>query len=110
MYSASYANDFLKRKKFIFLRCPNIWLFQLNLHFLQAIHSNYNCFGRCDNDLKTPSNRRVGKGGVALLWHRSLDHQVSPLDIGGVQYRVIQSLHFTFYKCMPYLQYFIDYL
>ena len=94
MSSASYANDFLKREVFIFLGCH-----QHNLHFLQAIHSNYNCFGVSDNDLKTPSNRKVGKGGVALLWHRSLDHQVSPLDIDsdricGVQYRVSQSLHF----------------
>ena len=57
------------------------WLYRHNLHFLQAIHNSYNCFGVCDNALNTPSNRRVGKGGVAILWHRSLDNQVSPLDI-----------------------------
>ena len=46
-----------------------------------------------------PSNKKVGKSGVELLWHRSLDHQVSVLDIDsdcicGVHYRVSQSLHF----------------
>ena len=53
----------------------------------------------CDNDLLMPSNRRVGKGGVAILWHKSLDHHVTPLDITsdricGIQYRLNQHLHF----------------
>ena len=76
-----------------------IWLYRHNLPFLQAIHNSYNCFGVCDNALNTPSNRRVGKGGVAILWHRSLDNQVSPLDIDsdhicGIQYRVSPNIHY----------------
>ena len=99
MSSAPFANDFLKTESVHFLGLSEHWLYQHYLHFLQAIHRNYNCFGVCDNDLKTPSNRKVSKGGVALLCHRSLDHQVSVLDINsdcicGVQYRVSQSLHF----------------
>ena len=53
----------------------------------------------CDNDLLMPSNRRVGKGGVAILWHKSLDHHVTPLDITsdricGIHYRLNQHLNF----------------
>ena len=81
MSSASYANNFLKKESIQVLGLSEHWLYRHNLHFLQAIHNSYNCFGVCDNALNTPSNRRVGKGGVAVLWHRSLDYQVSPLDI-----------------------------
>ena len=69
------------------------------LHFLQAINSNYTCFGICDHDLDNPSNRKVSKGGVAILWHRSLDNQVTPLDIDsdricGIQFRISRQWHF----------------
>ena len=32
-----------------------------------------------DKDLSKPSHRRVGKGGVCLLWHRKFDKYVSPI-------------------------------
>ena len=32
-----------------------------------------------DGDLKSPSNRRVGKGGVAILWHRKHHNKTSLL-------------------------------
>ena len=74
-------------------------MYHHNLHFLQSINCSYNSFGVCDNDLLMPSNRRVGKGGVAILWHKSLDHHVTPLDITsdricGIQYRLNQHLNF----------------
>ena len=31
-------------------------------------------------DLKFPGRRRVGKGGVALLWHKRLDCLITPLS------------------------------
>ena len=34
-----------------------------------------------DNDLLLNSNRRIGKGGVAILWRGSLSNYISPLDI-----------------------------
>ena len=33
-----------------------------------------------DFDLKFPGRRRVGKGGVALLWHNRIDHKITPLS------------------------------
>ena len=50
-------------------------------------------FGIADNDLLLNSNRRVGKGGVAILWRSSLSNYISPLDIDsdricGVKYRL----------------------
>ena len=67
MSSASYANAFLKRESVHFLGLSKHWLYQHNLHFLQAIHINHNCFGVCNNDLKTPSNRKVGKAGSTVM-------------------------------------------
>ena len=50
-------------------------------------------FGIADNDLLLNSNRRVGKGGVAILCHSSLSNYISPLYIDsdricGVKYRL----------------------
>ncbi|WAR26167.1 hypothetical protein MAR_011871 [Mya arenaria] len=42
---------------------------------------NYNVYAKCDKDLCITSAKGAGKGGVALLWHRQLDHLVSPLPI-----------------------------
>ena len=99
MSSASYANNFLKKESIQVLGLSEHWLYRHSLHCLQAIHNSSNCFGVCNNALNTPSNRRVGKGGVAILWHRSLDNQVSPLDIDsdricGIQYRVSPNIHY----------------
>ena len=99
MSSASYASDLLMNENIHILGLSEHWLYRHNLHFLQAINSNYNCFGICDHDLDNPSNRKVGKGGVAILWHRSLDSQVTPLDIDsdricGIQFRISRQLHF----------------
>ena len=32
-----------------------------------------------DTDLLLPLSRRVGKGGVCLLWHNKLNHLVTPI-------------------------------
>ena len=99
MSGASYASDLLRKGNIKVLGLSEHWLYRHNLHFLQSINCSYNSFGVCDNDLLMPSNRRVGKGGVAILWHKSLDHHVTPLDITsdricGIQYRLNQHLHF----------------
>ena len=99
MSSASYVSDLIMKENVHILGLSEHWLYQHNLHFLQAINSNYNCFGICDHDLDIPNNRKVGKGGLAILWHRSLDNQVTQLDIDsdricGIQFRISQQLHF----------------
>ena len=50
------------------------------------------------------SRRKVGKGGVALLWHRALNDLVTPLDIDsdricGVQFRVNENLSIYILHC-----------
>ena len=50
-------------------------------------------FGIADNDLLLNSNRRVGKGCVAILCRSSLSNYISPFDIDsdricGVKYRL----------------------
>ena len=68
------------------------WLYSHDLHFLNSIHHSYNGFGKSDGTLSLPSNRRVGKGGVALIWHTSLNEHVTPLNVDsdrivGVQFQ-----------------------
>lgn len=46
-----------------------------------------------DSDLELPSRRKVGKGGVALFWRRTLESRVAILNIDddrlvGIQYQV----------------------
>ena len=58
MSSVSYVSDLLmKENVYILGLSEHYWLYQHNLHFWQAINSNYNCFGICDHDLDIPSNR-----------------------------------------------------
>ena len=57
------------------------WLYEKDLHFLNQIDNSYNCYAISDFDLKRPSNRRVGKGGVAILWHRRFDTYMNPLSL-----------------------------
>ena len=63
------------------------WLYEKDLIFLYQINSSF----RCHSDLKFPGRRRVGKGGVALLWHNRIDHKITPLlfeDDTGLQLEV----------------------
>ena len=48
---------------------------------LDSIDNSYRSHAVSDFSLKVPSNRRVGKGGVAILWHKKLDNKVTPLPI-----------------------------
>ena len=93
MSSASYISSLLDKRRIHILGLSEHWLFNHNLHFLDSINSNYVGFGIADNDLLLNSNRRVGKGGVAILWRSSLSNYISPLDIDsdricGVKYRL----------------------
>ena len=103
MSGASYAGDMLKRKEIHFLGISEHWLYRQNLHFIDSINANYTGFGVCDNDLMMPSSRKIGKGGVALLWHRALNNNVTPLDIDsdricGIQYRLSKNSFFYIFQ------------
>ena len=65
----------------IFCGISEHWLFEKDLHFLAKIDNLYNSYTVLDNDLKHPGSRRVGKGGVAILWHIKYDKNIYPLPI-----------------------------
>ena len=68
MSGASYVNNLIKHKHIDTLGLSEHWLSNSNMHFLDSISSKYKYFGIPDRDLSIPSNRKVGKGGVAIMW------------------------------------------
>ena len=93
MSGASYVNKLLSQRHIDILGLSEHWLSDCNMHFLGSINCDYIAFGVSDRDLRIPSSRRVGKGGVALMWHKSISSRVSLLDIEsdricGIQYRL----------------------
>lgn len=81
MSSASCLCDILTEGEIDICGISEHWLYPHNIHFLGSISSDFNYHAVCDSDLSTASNRKVGKGGAAILWHRSLDHRVVPISI-----------------------------
>ena len=97
MSSASYLSSALKRFDIDICGVSEHWLYKKDLHFLDSIHRLYNYAAVSDFDLERPSKRKVGKGGVALLWKRSIDAQVTLLNIDddrviGVQYQIAENI------------------
>lgn len=56
------------------------WLYSDSLAFLNSIHQDFCAYGRSSNDLNPYSVWRRGKGGVAILWRKSLSYQIEILD------------------------------
>jgi len=81
MSSSSYLCNCLTNNNIDICGIGEHWLFPHNLYFLDSLFTDYRVHAVCDNDLSMPSNRRVGKGGVALLWHSRLDNYITPLNL-----------------------------
>ena len=81
MSSASYLSECLNTNKIDICGISEHWLYEKDLHFLSQLSTSYKSHTVADFDLKRPSNRRVGKGMVALMWHKRLDKFVLPLSI-----------------------------
>ena len=79
MSSSSYLSDCLSSKIIDICGLAEHWLYEKDLIFLYQINSNYICHAVSDFDLKFPGRRRVGKGGVALLWNKRLNSLITPL-------------------------------
>ena len=95
MSSASYLSSALKRFDIDICGVSEHWLYKKNLHFLDSIHKSYMYAAVSDFDLERPSKRKVGKGGVALFWKRSIDKRVTLLNIDddrmiGMQYQITE--------------------
>ena len=93
MSSGSYLGHVLGTYDIDICGVSEHWLYKKDLHFLDSVDSDYNYSAVSDSDLELPSRRRVGKGGVALFWKRTIDSRVSILNIDddrlvGIQYQV----------------------
>jgi len=51
------------------------WLFSQHSYILDSISPNYSVHAVCDSSLNVYNKRKVGKGGVALMWRKHLDTQ-----------------------------------
>ena len=81
MSSASYLSDFLDINSIDICGISEHWLYDYDLHFLNHINSKYHSHSISDPDLMIPSNRRVGKGGIGIMWHKRIDNIITHLDI-----------------------------
>ena len=101
MSSASYAGKLLTSERIHIFGISEHWLNSSNLHFLQSIHKDYQSYGVIDRDNYLPGRRPMGKGGVALMWHKSLNNSITTLDIDsdrmcGIQYRICSNRYIYF--------------
>mgnify|MGYP000032405695 CR=1 FL=1 len=70
-----------------------------DIHFLVSLSSDYCVHASCDRDVQLDDiyiTIRIGKGGVAIMWHKKHTNSVTPLCINddriiGVQYQVSAS-------------------
>ena len=93
MSSSSYLCNTLNLKSIDICGISKHWLYEKDLNFLNEINNNYISYAVSDNDLKYPGKRRVGKGGVAILWHKKHSNKVFPLSndddrILGIRYEL----------------------
>ena len=83
------------------------WLYEHDLHFINNMDNMYNSISVSDTDLCLPSSRRVGKGGVCLLWHKRIDNLVTPIPcesdrIIGIQLQITEhNFVFVFQVYLP---------
>ncbi len=72
MSGASYLSDILDKRNLDICGISEHWRFEHDLQFLDSINNKYSSYSVADPDLMIPSHRRVGKGGIGILWHRRL--------------------------------------
>ena len=114
MSSSSYLSDALNEHSIDFCGISEHWLYSKDLHFLDKINSNYISYASSDRDLLLPVYRKVGKGGVALLWNRKLNSCVTTLDsnsdrIIGIQIKYSQeSYMYLFQVYLPSRNHVLD--
>lgn len=58
------------------------WLLEHSSYLLDSVDPNYKSHVTICEHPKIINNRRIGKGGVAFLWHKSLHNMIEILDIG----------------------------
>ena len=82
MSSCSYMCDLLHEYKIDICGIAEhwlLWLYERDLNFINNMDTMYSSIATSDNDLLIPASRRVGRGGVYLLWHTKLNNFVTPI-------------------------------
>ncbi len=114
MSSSSYLSDILLSYSIDICGIAEYWLYEHDHHFMDCINSQYTCYIKSDDDLRLPSNRRVGKGGVALCLNKRLHNRITPLNIDddriiGIQYEVSSNIYiYVFQVYLPSGNHAID--
>ena len=114
MSSAIYLCNCLYNYKIDICGISEHWLYEKDLRFLNQIDNSYISHAAADFDLKRPSSRRVGKGGVAILWHRKYDRFISRLALDddrivGIKYEIDTSSCIYFFQVyLPCVNHSID--
>lgn len=103
MSSSTYLCNILNEKAIDICGISEHWLYEKDLYFLNEIDNNYHSYAVSDAALSLPGRRRVGKGGVAILWHKRHDHNISPLNLEddriiGVKYICNSECAFYFFQ------------
>ena len=75
--SSSYLSDKLNAYNIDICGISEHWLFERDLHFLGRVNPLYSYHAVADKTQSSLDTRKVGKGGVALLWKKSYDKVVS---------------------------------
>jgi hypothetical protein len=101
--SGSYLNELLLLHDIDVIGISEHWLYRSDLHFLNSINTNYTSFSVSDPDLDLPSNRRVGKGGIGIMWKKEISHLIFPVEtlsqyIIGVELTFSSDQHFYLFQ------------
>ena len=97
----------LRTRSIDFCGISEHWLYKSSIHFVNSLNTEYRCHVICDSSLDLPSRRRVGKGGVGLMWKSKYDKYVTPLTLNddricGIQYQISRdSFLFLFQVYLP---------
>ena len=107
MSSSTYLTNILAQRNIDICGISEHWLYEKDLMFFNKLDSNYKSHAVADISLNFPGRRKVGKGGVAILWHKKHNQNIAPLDIDddriiGIKYNCgVNSAIYLFQMYLP---------
>ena len=72
MSSSTYLTNILAQRNIDICGISEHWLYKKDLMFFDKLDSSYKSHAVADISLNFPGRRKVGKGGVAILWHKNI--------------------------------------
>ena len=80
MTSIPYLLNELKNKTISICGISEHWLLQHNAYILQTVNKDYDSHVITCSNPKSLNGRLYGKGGVAIVWHKSLSNIIEPIE------------------------------